>query len=153
MILYIVSVSMQIVGGIILLLFRGKMRDRFIRAYFPGGSVAHPDENMICNLDAQRAKSTLFRLYLNTIAIADIVAGYIIAIWSENTGSKAIVLLGVVGVSVVLILMEMCIANCIAKMEYPKYMKLHAGELDEYGVERTATKKEVLEYLGIEKKQ
>lgn len=150
MILYALSVSLQVAGGILLLLNFGSTKERFIKMYFPGSNFVNRDDKSQCVLDEKRAMYALRNVFLNIIAICNIIFGYLVAIWGENEFSKVLLLCLIVFITTALLVIDFLTASFIAQRKLKKYLRFDYDDLEKYGVESPATVNEVKEYLGIE---
>ena len=143
--LFICMLAFQLAGALILLLnvVKGN-KNAVIKNCFPGSNIADRDDDNNCVIPKDKLQGSAHAIYLNIVAFADLVVGYLIAAFSPvATYDSCQTVLGVVGGTVVLLLVEYYVSLLIAKLVYAQDIIKPYSELEGYGVDTNITNKEI----------
>lgn len=137
--------AFQLAGALILLLNVVKGNKKaVIKNCFSGSNIADRDDDNNCVIPKDKLQSSAHVIYLNIVAFADLVVGYLIAAFSPvATYATCYTVLGVVGGTVVLLLAEYYLSLLMAKLIYAQDMMVPYSELEQYGVDTNITNKEI----------
>lgn len=92
--LFVGMLVFQLSGALILLLNSVKCRkEMIIKNCFPGSNIAQRDENDNCKIEKEKLQKSAHNTYLNMIAFVDLVAGYILAVFSPTSTTEICLLL------------------------------------------------------------
>ena len=143
----------QLSGALILLLNSVKCsKERIIKNCFPGSNVVERDKNNNCKIDKEKLQKSAHNTYLNMIAFADLVVGYILAVFSPTSTTKTcLVLLEVILFTCILLFAEYFLSIIFAKIIYAKDLVIPFKNLD--GVDTVATNEEIDAILNDEYKE
>lgn len=144
---FVCMLALQLTGALILLLkFAKGNKSTVIKNCFPGSNFAIRDDDDNCEIPKEKLQNSAHDLYLNIAAFGDLVAGYLIAAFSPITTFATIcTVLGVIGVTVVLLTAEYYLSLLIAKKIYSQDMIISYSELEKYDVDTNITSKEIEE--------
>lgn len=143
--LFISMLAFQLAGALILLLnvVKGN-KNAVIQNCFPGSNIVDRDDENNCVIPKGKLQSSAHAIYLNIVAFADLVVGYLIAAFSPVAiYATCYTVLGVVGGTVVLLLAEYYLSLLVAKSIYAQDVVKPYSELEGYGVDTTITSKEI----------
>lgn len=143
--LFVCMLAFQLAGALILLLnvVKGN-KNAVIKNCFPGSNIADRDDDNNCVIPKDKLQGSAHAIYLNIVAFADLVVGYLIAAFSPVAiYETCYTVLGVVGGTVVLLLAEYYLSLLIAKLVYAQDIIKPYSELEEYGVDTNITNKEI----------
>ena len=143
--LFVCMLAFQLAGALILLLnvVKGN-KNAVIKNCFPGSNIADRDDDNNCVIPKDKLQGSAHAIYLNIVAFADLVVGYLIAAFSSvATYETCHTVLGVVGGTVVLLLVEYYVSLLIAKLVYAQDIIKPYSELEGYGVDTNITNKEI----------
>ena len=147
--IYILSLSFQLSGALILLLWSWRKTEKhIIDSYYPAEAVAEPDDNDICTMKKERVQLVITDLYRNRCAFSDLCLGYLITIWGEKTFSDCITFVSIIIGTAIITKFECSITNIIAKKKFPEDVKVHSSELEKRGISMTITDKETQEMIN-----
>ena len=119
-------------------------KNAVIKNCFPGSNIADRDDDNNCVIPKDKLQGSAHAIYLNIVAFADLVVGYLIAAFSPVAiYETCYTVLGVVGGTVVLLLAEYYLSLLIAKLVYAQDIIKPYSELEEYGVDTNITNKEI----------
>ena len=141
--LFVGMLVFQLSGALILLLNSVKCsKERIIKNCFPGSNFVERDENNNCKIEKEKLQKSAHNIYLNMIAFADLVVGYILAVFSPTSTTKTcLVLLSVIVLTCVLLVVEYFLSLFCAKIKYANDMVIPFKNLD--GVDTFAINKEI----------
>lgn len=78
-----------------------------IKNCFPGSNIAQRDENDNCKIEKEKLQKSAHNTYLNMIAFVDLVAGYILAVFSPTSTTEiCLLLLAVIVLTCILLLLN-----------------------------------------------
>lgn len=119
-IIYAVSITLQVSGSILLLLFyfRGKTKDIAIHEYFPGSNIARRDEHNNITLGKEKLQEAVVLIYKNRIAFVMLACGYLIGIFGRNDGHDLAIAGSVVAMTVFVIWLINVICRLVAQKRY-----------------------------------
>ena len=141
--LFVGMLVFQLSGALVLLLncIKGG-KDAVIKSCFPGTNVVERDENNNCKIEKEKLQKSAHNIYLNIIAFADLVVGYILAVFSpESNVQISVILVEVIALTCGLLIIEYYLSRFCARKIYAKDMVIPFEDLD--GVDTYATKKEI----------
>lgn len=143
--LFISMLAFQLAGALILLLNVVKgSKNAVIKNCFPGSNIAHRDDENNCVISKDKLQSSAHAIYLNIVAFANLVVGYLIAAFSPVAiYETCYTVLGVFSGTVVLLLAEYYLSLLVAKLVYAQDIIKPYSELEEYGVDTNITNKEI----------
>lgn len=143
--LFISMLVFQLAGALILLLNCSIGSEKMvIKNCFPGTNVVERDDDNNCKIPKDKLQLSAHKIYLNIVAFSDLVAGYLIASLNPTANYETCyTVLGVVGATVILLLIEYFVSLWIAKMVYAKDMEIPYSELEKNDVGTFMTKKEL----------
>lgn len=143
--LFIGMLAFQLAGALILLLNCCKgSKKAVIKNCFPGSNVVERDENNNCIIPKEKLQESAHKIYLNIVAFGDLVIGYAIAAFSPVALYDTwYTVLGVAGITLLLLVTEYYFCRLIARSVYAKDEKVPYNELAKDGVDTFATNKEV----------
>ena len=143
--LFVDMLAFQLAGALILLLNVVKgSKNAVIKNCFPGSNIAHRDDENNCVIPKDKLQSSAHAIYLNIVAFANLVVGYLIAAFSPVARYETCyTVLGVFGGTVVLLLAEYYLSLLIAKLVYAQDIIKPYSELEEYGVDTNITNKKI----------
>jgi hypothetical protein len=141
--LFVGMIVFQLSGALILLLNCVKCgKETVIKNCFPGSNFVERDGNNNCKIEKEKLQKSVHNIYLNMIAFADLVVGYILAVFSPTSTTKTcLVLLTVIVLTCVLLVVEYFLSLFCAKIKYANDMVITFKNLD--GVDTFATNKEI----------
>jgi len=144
--LHIISISLQVSGAIILLLwsFSGIKEEEIIRKYFPGSNIADRDDEGFCILNKNKLQTIMKESLKNIIAFFYIIFGYMLTYFSHGNdvcpaGSIVLTLIFSVG----MIILGDYLSGLIAKMIYRKDLRIHYSKLSPFGIDTVAKDSEI----------
>lgn len=141
--LFVGMLVFQLSGALVLLLncIKGG-KDAVIKSCFPGTNVVERDENNNCKIEKEKLQKSAHNIYLNIIAFADLVVGYILAVFSPEANAQiSIILVEVIALTCGLLIIEYYLSRFCARKIYAKDIVIPFEDLD--GVDTFATKKEI----------
>ena len=119
----VTSFSFQIAGAVILLLWSLRKCDTTIKEQCLSNNLhwGEMDTNgLYTELKKDELRTAAKNVYKNIAAFADILIGYVCAIFTEDTASsKWVILAFVVALTVLILLVENSLVGWIAKKRYP----------------------------------
>lgn len=119
-------------------------KNAVIKNCFPGSNIVDRDDDNNCVIPKDKLQGSAHAIYLNIVAFADLVVGYLIAAFSPMaTYETCYTVLGVVGGTVVLLLVEYYVSLLIAKRVYAQDIIKPYSELEACGVDTNTTIKEI----------
>lgn len=119
-------------------------KNAVIKNCFPGSNIADRDDDNNCVIPKDKLQGSAHAIYLNIVAFADLVVGYLTAAFSPvATYETCHTVLGVVGGTVVLLLAEYYLSLLVAKLVYAQDIIKPYSELEGYGVDTNITNKEI----------
>ena len=124
-IIYSLSISLQVTGSILLLIyFWGNTRDRIIHQYFPGSRIPETDKNDEITLGKERVQKEAVTIYKNRVAFVLLGLGYLIGIFGANSGGhNGLIVLSVAIMTVFLIVVVEVLCRKVAERNYPEDLK------------------------------
>ena len=144
--MFICMLAFQLSGALVLLLncIKGGKKS-VIRNCFPGTNIVERDENNKCIIPKEKLQESAHKIYLNILAFADLVIGYLFATFSPIANARiGVVLTEVIIATFILLLLEYYISCFCAKRIYAKDISIPFDDLED--VDTTSTNQEI-EYL------
>lgn len=140
--IYILSISFQVAGGLILLLWSfGRTKEKVIQLYFPGSNIVERDEhNKVC-LDKKKLRKKAVDIYMNRFAFICLIIGYGLSLFgdiSDYNRWKALCIIEIE--SIVIILISIIISNVLSIIYFRKDEYIDFDELE--GVDTFMTEAE-----------
>ena len=141
--MFISMLVFQLSGALLLLLNCIKSgKESVIKNCFPGSNVVERDENNNCKIPKEKLQESAHKIYLNIVAFADLVIGYLFAAFSPTADVQIeLVLAKVIVATVILLGLEYYFSYFCAKRIYSKDIRDPFDELE--GVDTTVTKQEI----------
>lgn len=141
--MFISMLVFQLSGALLLLLNCIKSgKESVIKNCFPGSNVVERDENNNCKIPKEKLQESAHKIYLNIVAFADLVIGYLFAAFSPTADVQIeLVLVKVIVATVILLVLEYYFSCFCAKRIYAKDISVPFDELE--GVDTTVTKQEI----------
>lgn len=126
--LYIVSISFQVVGAVILVWSSclKNIEEQICRIYFEKETGSIVDENGMIALNKEKVKDIAKSIILNRCAFVYLILGYATTICAEKTMSNCHIIIGVLAFSLILFSAGCCISEKMSKVQAEKNMKVHA---------------------------
>ena len=148
--IYIISVSLQIAGALVLILkYMGRTRQRVINEYFPGTGGANNDGYDNATLELKKVKECIRTIYANRIAFFYIAIGYLVSIFGDKgLTSSLLVFIIVLFLSMLFVFLEKGLAVLISNLLYKDDLIIPYDELPEH-ISRSMSKKDVDEIIGL----
>ena len=136
MVFVVLSYAFQISGAIILLNWTvSNFDDRVKRRFFQphkGLILSGPEDDMKITLEKEELQRTAIEVLKGGTAAANIMIGYVFAIFMETTiTSKWVVVLAVLLCAGAILSAEHFLLKCIAKRKYPQDIQLSGTETPE----------------------
>ena len=134
--LYSISLALQVAAGALLLLWSfGKRKQTVLELYYPGSNMAHREEdgNVVLYKDKLQKKYRV--LLLNSFSFGNLICGYLLSIFAEKNMSNCSTFLSVIGITALILLLEIKLSSIIAKRQYPEDTLIPFSELQSYGLE------------------
>lgn len=143
--LFICMLTLQLAGALLLLLNCTKgSKKAVIKNCFPGSNIAERDENNNCFIPKEKLRESAHNIYLNIVAFADLVIGYIIAAFSPTaTYATCHTVVGVSVLTIVLLVAEFYFSCLVAHLVYSKDEEVPYSELEKNGVDTDITEAEI----------
>ena len=141
--LFVGMLVFQLSGALVLLLncIKGG-KSAVIKSCFPGTNVVERDENNNCKIEKEKLQKSAHNIYLNIIAFADLVVGYILAAFSPVADVQtSIILIEVIVLTCILLIVEYYLSRFCVRKIYAEDMVIPFADLD--GVDTVATEKEI----------
>lgn len=124
-------------------------KNAVIKNCFPGSNIVHRDDDNNCMIPKDKLQGSAHAIYLNIVAFADLVVGYLLAAFSPVASCETCyTVLGVIGGTVVLLLAEYYLSLLVAKLVYAQDIIKPYSELEDYGVDTNITNKEIDDMLN-----
>ena len=141
--MFVFMLVFQLSGALLLLLNCIKSRKKsVIKNCFPGSNIVERDENNNCKIPKEKLQESAHKIYLNIVAFADLVIGYLFAAFSPTANVRIeLVLVEVIVATVILLVLEYYFSRFCAKRIYAKDIIIPFDELED--VDTIATDKEV----------
>ena len=141
----IISISLQLSGAVLLLLWclKGASKEQVVRKYFPGSNTVKRDDEDNCTLSKERLQAITSEVYVNALAFVDLILGYLIAYFVQNTIEPIMAVILTVLLTIVMIALERVIAQKLAKRKYSEDLVIPYSYLEKYGVDTFSTIKEI----------
>lgn len=143
--MFIGMLAFQLSGALVLLLncIKGGKK-AVIRKCFPGTNIVERDENNNCIIPKEKLQESAHKIYLNILAFADLVIGYLFATFSPSANARIeMVLMEVIIATFIVLLLEYYVSRFCAKRIYAKDISIPFDELE--GVDTTITNQEIEE--------
>ncbi len=120
--IYILSISFQVSGGLILLLWSfGRTKEKVFQLYFPGSNIVERDENNKVCLDKKKLRKKAVNIYMNRFAFICLIIGYGLSLFgdiSDYNRWKALCIIGIE--SIFIILISIIISNVLSIIYFRK---------------------------------
>lgn len=127
--LYIVSMSFQIAGAIILLWssLQKKIEEQICRIYFEKETGSIVDENGMITLDKEKVKDIAKSIILNRCAFVNLILGYAANFFVEETTVHNLdTVIGIIALTFIIMCVGCGISEEMSKTQAEKNMKVHA---------------------------
>lgn len=136
---------LQLAGALLLLLNCSKgSKKAVIKNCFPGSNIAVRDKDNNCAIPKEKLQESAHKIYLNIVAFADLVVGYIIASFSPVAEySTCCTIIGVVASTIVLLIIEFYFSRIAAHLVFSKDEIIPHSELEKNGVDTEITVAEI----------
>ena len=143
--IYTMSISLQIAGALILLLWSlGNTKKKVIKSYFPGSNIAERDDNnRVCLRKEKLAKD----IYMNRIAFIFLIIGYGLSLFGELADYnewKALVIIQIESICIIFI--GLIISKLIAIIKFKEDIYVDYNSLKE--VDTVITNNEVEDMIN-----
>lgn len=141
--MFIGMLAFQLSGALVLLLncIKGGKK-AVIRKCFPGTNIVERDENNNCIIPKEKLQESAHKIYLNILAFADLVIGYLFATFSPSTNARIeVILLEVIIATFIVLLLEYYVSRFCAKRIYAKDIIIPFEELE--GVDTVIIEQEI----------
>lgn len=137
--LYIFMLATQLTGALILLLNSIKCgKKAVIKNCFPGSNFVERDKNNNCVIPKEKLQKSAHEIYMNIVAFADLVIGYVLCAVAPDSTSECAVF-GVLVVTAVLLAVEYNGSRCVACVVYAKDEKVPYSDLEKNEVDTVLT--------------
>ena len=131
--LFVAMLAFQLAGALLLLMNCSLgSKKAIIKNCFPGSNFIERDDNDNCIIPKAKLQTSAHTIYLNIVAFADLVIGYLIASLCPVSEFKTCVtVIGVMLSTIVLLVVEYFGSRLVAKFIYSKDMVIPYSELDD----------------------
>ena len=141
--IYTMSISLQIAGALILLLWSlGNTKKKVIKSYFPGSNIAERDDNNRVYLRKEKLRKKAKDIYMNRIAFIFLIIGYGLSLFGELADYnewKALVIIQIESICIIFI--GLIISKLIAIIKFKEDIYVDYNSLKE--VDTVITNNEV----------
>ena len=136
---YIISISLQIAGALLLVIFAISTKRRKVVERFVNKDMVFEDGNTNeISYNKEELKQTFKVAYLSKLSFFYIALGYLVGIWGENKElSNITITIAIIGVTAIIMLASYFIVEQILKYSKKVNKKLTCKELKEYGINST----------------
>lgn len=143
--LYIVMLVFQLVGALILLInVVNGSKEKVISNCYPGSNVVTRDDDNNVLISKEQLQKSANKIYVNIVAFADLLIGYIIAAFSPAPlKNQVITVVVVIAFSIFLVFFEFCIIKLVARIRYSDDIKYSYDNLKKMGVDTNISQKEI----------
>lgn len=143
----VVSISFQLAGALILLLwsFKAMARERVIERCFVKGAYIERDDCGNGHIDKKRLQNVSKETVLNVFAFINLIIGYGITFWESNNFSRPCAILITILMTTGLLLLEYLLAWFISWLRFPKDIILSSKEIEKMDVITESTAAEIEE--------
>lgn len=129
--MYILSVSLQVAGALILLLWAcGNTKERIKDKYYPEIRTAERDKDENITMDVKIIRKCASAIYMNRFSFLYIALGYYVAVFGNVGDRKTVIAVSVLGVTIVLMIFAVTLSNILALIIYRKDWKINIDELN-----------------------
>ena len=120
--IYILSISFQVSGGLILLLWSfGRTKEKVFQLYFPGSNIVERDENNKVCLDKKKLRKKAVNIYMNRFAFICLIIGYGLSLFGDISDYNILKALCIIGIeSIFIILISIIISNVLSIIYFRK---------------------------------
>ena len=141
--LFIAMLAFQLAGALLLLLNCSLgSKKAVIKNCFPGSNFIERDDDNNCTIPKSKLQTSAHTIYLNIVAFADLVIGYVLASLCPVSDFKTyITVISVIMFTIVLLAIEYFGSKFVVKCIYAKDMVVPYSELDD--VDTLPTIKEI----------
>lgn len=147
--IYILSISLQLSAGIILLIWSLKnFHENVLDLYFPGSNVVTRDENNNVTLDKQRLRDKANIITLSLFSFLDLSVGFLLSIIGSKIYENIINITLVIILSLAIIVIERILSCGFSALIYSKNIIVPYSILEARGVGTFITSAEVDEMLN-----
>lgn len=130
-IFYIVSVSFQVAGALILLLWAcGSTRQKIIEKYYPEVGSANPDDDGNTVMNVGKIRKCVMEIYMNRISFFYIAVGYFLAIYGELNIKRDIAAVLICILTVFFIGVGVIISKILSWAIYRKKIPINVKEIE-----------------------
>lgn len=135
---YIFSISLQLAGALLLMIFSFSTKREKVIKRFCNKDIINQDENMEISYNEEEFKNTFKIAYLSKFSFCYIALGYIIGVLgTRELASKFTTILEIIICTILLMLCAYGITNIIIKYSKTVNKKITSDELKEYNIEPT----------------
>lgn len=136
-IIYIVSISLQVAGALLLMFFSiSTKRENIIRAYFGKGSSKRKDNSNEIEYSEKTFKDIYKTAYLTKFSFAYIALGYLLSIYGESSEvNRNCITILIIGCTILCILLAFGIVAMIMKYSKIVNKKVTYDELSKLDLE------------------
>lgn len=142
-ILYILSVSCQVAGALILLLWAcGNTKQRIINKYYPEAVKATRDDNDNMVMKKEKIRECVVDIYMNRFSFFCIAVGYFLAIFGVLTTKRSIAVVGICVTTTIVIIFGIFVSKMMARLLYRKDIMININEVG-HDITTPMTEKEI----------
>lgn len=136
-IIYILSISLQVAGALLLLVYASSIKRENVIKSFSGKGIIHRDENtMEISYNEDAFKEVYKTVFLNKCAFAFIALGYFFGVFGAiEWESKLLVGIIIVALVLIIIVATLFVANQFILHSKEVNKKITNGELERLGIE------------------
>lgn len=148
--LYEISISLQLSGAVLLLLWSfSKVSKNVLNMCFPGIVFASRRDNGDTYIDRRIIRSKVKTILLNVCAFCYITVGYLLPIFSDtDIEDRMYTFVSVVGLTIIFIVSAYVISTLVSKVWIRKDRILSDDEIAEYNIPSEANEQEVCELFN-----
>lgn len=137
--MYILSISLQVAGALLLMFFSLSAKREQIIKRFVNKNFIIRNENEELEYDEGELKSTFRTAYLSKFSFGYIALGYILGIFGDINDSILYTIIGIILGTIVLMVIAYWITSIILKHSKNANQELTKEELANYGLEPNMT--------------
>lgn len=141
----VVSISFQLAGAVILLLWsiRGAKRDKIIAKCFPGSNIIDRDKENNCIIEKNRIQRAAREIYLNIFAFLDVIVGYVLGYFAVIVYEPVYAAICTILITAIIIGVEMLVVKILASIFFVRDEIVPYEKLETMGVETAITQDEI----------
>lgn len=142
-ILYILSVSCQVAGALILLLWAcGNTKKKIINKYYLDIADAIRDDNNNIVMKKEKIRECVVDIYMNRFSFFCIAVGYFLAVFGVLTVKRSMAVVGICVLTTILIVFGVLVSKIMARLLYRKDIMININEVG-HDVMTPMTEKEI----------